>query len=139
MLSRTIGAIAAAVVAIGAISAVAIAQDGEANGPAMVMDSALGPILVGPNGMTLYSFDNDDENASNCYGGCATNWPPFYVEEGAVAEGEWTIVERTDDEAMWAYDGMPLYYWVNDAAPGDTTGDGVGGVWHVVVVEDDAM
>ncbi|MCW5695933.1 MAG: hypothetical protein KIS96_04250 [Bauldia sp.] len=134
MLSRTIGAVAAAVIAIGAVTAVATAQSPD--GPAMVMETDLGPILVGPNGMTLYSFDNDDENVSNCYGGCATNWPPFYVEEGAVAEGDWTIVERTDDNAMWAYKGMPLYYWINDTAPGDTTGDGVGGVWHVVVVED---
>ena len=33
---------------------------------------------------------------------------------------------------MWAYDGMPLYYWVKDKKPGDVTGDGVGSVWHVV-------
>ncbi|MCB1351011.1 MAG: hypothetical protein KDK11_21085, partial [Maritimibacter sp.] len=27
--------------------------------------------------------------------------------------------------------GMPLYTWVNDTAPGDVTGDGVNGVWHL--------
>lgn len=26
---------------------------------------------------------------------------------------------------------MPLYYWVKDKKPGDVTGDGVNGVWHV--------
>jgi hypothetical protein len=29
-------------------------------------------------------------------------------------------------------DGYPLYLWQNDAAPGDTTGQGVQGVWWVV-------
>jgi predicted lipoprotein with Yx(FWY)xxD motif len=26
---------------------------------------------------------------------------------------------------------MPLYLWVKDEKPGDTTGDGVNSVWHV--------
>jgi predicted lipoprotein with Yx(FWY)xxD motif len=26
----------------------------------------------------------------------------------------------------------PLYNWKNDQKPGDITGDGVGGVWHIV-------
>ena len=33
---------------------------------------------------------------------------------------------------MWAYNGWPLYTFIKDAKPGDVTGDGVGGVWHVV-------
>ena len=53
-----------------------------------------------------------------------------------MAEGDWTIVDVVDKDGMtkkmWAYKGMPLYYWVKDDKPGDTTGDGVGGVWHVV-------
>src|SRR4030065_581306 len=28
--------------------------------------------------------------------------------------------------------GRPLYNWLNDTKPGDTTGQGVGGVWYVV-------
>jgi predicted lipoprotein with Yx(FWY)xxD motif len=28
--------------------------------------------------------------------------------------------------------GEPLYYWVDDRSPGDTTGHEVGGVWFVV-------
>lgn len=103
-------------------------------GPAMTADTTLGTVLVGPEGMTLYTWDNDEPGVSNCYGGCADNWPPFYVEDPAMADEDWTIVERTDGTQIWAYHGLPLYYWVNDAAPGDTTGDGVGGTWHVVDV-----
>ena len=29
-------------------------------------------------------------------------------------------------------DGWPLYFFANDAAPGDHNGQGVGGVWFVV-------
>jgi predicted lipoprotein with Yx(FWY)xxD motif len=34
------------------------------------------------------------------------------------------------------YNKMPLYYWVGDAKPGDTMGQGVGGVWYVISPED---
>jgi predicted lipoprotein with Yx(FWY)xxD motif len=30
------------------------------------------------------------------------------------------------------YNGWPLYGWVKDKTPGDTTGQGVGGNWFVV-------
>ena len=36
---------------------------------------------------------------------------------------------------QWTYDDMPLYLWVKDAVPGDTTGDGVGGVWHAAMAK----
>lgn len=92
----------------------------------------LGEILTDANGMTLYLFDNDQPGVSNCYDNCAQNWPPLLAGEGAMAEGDFTLVTRTDGTVMWAYDGWPLYLWARDNAPGDTTGDGVGGVWHVV-------
>lgn len=36
-------------------------------------------VLVGPNGMTLYTFDNDKAGSAKsvCNGPCATNWPPL--------------------------------------------------------------
>jgi predicted lipoprotein with Yx(FWY)xxD motif len=49
----------------------------------------------------------------------------------AQPEGEWTIVERKDGSKMWAYEGKPVYTFAKDTKPGDVTGDGVGGVWHV--------
>ena len=37
-----------------------------------------------------------------------------------------------DGTKIVTYNGMPLYYWVKDMKPGDTTGQGVGSVWYVV-------
>ena len=31
-----------------------------------------------------------------------------------------------------AYKGKPVYYYIGDQNPGDVTGDGKGGVWHVL-------
>ena len=122
----------------GLFAAVAIAGTANAMEPAKFADSNLGKILVDPAGMTLYIFDKDKkgETASACTGKCIAAWPPLVAPAGAQAMGKWTTVDVTDKdgkaEKMWAYDGMPLYYWVKDKKPGDTTGDGVGSVWHVV-------
>jgi len=104
-------------------------------GPAMTAASPLGTILVGPTGMTLYTWDRDTEpNVSTCYNQCAVNWPPFVVEAGATASGDWTIVPRTDGTSVWAYMGKPLYYFINDTAPGQTNGNQPEGTWHAVII-----
>lgn len=90
-------------------------------------------VLTDANGMTLYTFDNDTAGTSNCYDQCATNWPPLLADADAMAEGDFTIVERTDNTKQWAYKDMPLYLWVKDTSPGETTGDGVNDVWHTAV------
>jgi predicted lipoprotein with Yx(FWY)xxD motif len=42
------------------------------------------------------------------------------------------MVDRTDGTKQWTYDGKPLYFYAEDKAKGDMTGDGMGGKWHVV-------
>jgi len=100
----------------------------------------LGDVLVGPTGMTLYTFANDTEGVSNCSGGCAANWPPLVggfdpagmlPEAGDGVGGTLTTLAREDGGLQVAYGGMPLYYWRNDKLPGQATGDGVGGNWLV--------
>ena len=41
----------------------------------------IGDYLVGPNGMTLYTFDHDTLDTSNCSGRCITAWPALTVEQ----------------------------------------------------------
>jgi len=99
--------------------------------PAMPGDSAIGKVLVDSKGMTLYWFDNDMGGKSACNGPCAGNWPPLMVAPGAMASGDWSVIMRDDGTKQWAYKGRPLYGWVKDTKPGDTTGDGfLGGKWH---------
>lgn len=94
---------------------------------------AAGGMLTDPAGMTLYTFDKDPAGAgkSMCNDGCAKNWPPLAVSAGSEPRGDWTIVVRDDGSRQWAYKGKPLYLWVKDHKPGDMTGDGFRGVWHV--------
>jgi len=91
-------------------------------------------VITDAKGMTLYTFDNDKAGEpSACSGKCAAAWPPAYASAGATASGDFTLVKAADGKDMWAYDGMPLYGWVKDKKPGDTTGDMVGNVWHIAV------
>ena len=90
-------------------------------------------VLADAKGMTLYTFDKDTKGVSACSGKCAMNWPPLAAEADAKPTGDWTIVTRDDGTKQWAYKGMPLYTFAKDTKAGDTTGDGVGKVWHVIV------
>jgi predicted lipoprotein with Yx(FWY)xxD motif len=92
-------------------------------------------VLTDANGMTLYTFDKDTngDGKSVCNDDCAAKWPPLMADAGATAEGDFSLVTRDDGSTMWAHKGWPLYYWYEDVAPGDISGDGVGGVWHLAI------
>ncbi|CZF80624.1 Secreted repeat of unknown function [Grimontia celer] len=84
----------------------------------------------------VYNFDNDEKGISNCYGDCAAYWPPALVDTQNMASltlsGDFGVTERKDGNVQWTYKGMPLYRWIKDTAPGQTTGDGVKDIWHMV-------
>ena len=117
----------------------ALAQDSDAMEYTVnLADSPWGQIMVGSEGLTLYTFDRDTLDTSNCYDRCATAWPPLLVDsaDALTADesipGEWGTTTRTDGTLQVTYNGQPLYYWQNDKAPGDVLGEGVGNVWWVV-------
>src|SRR5689334_22778755 len=66
-----------------------------------------GGVLVGSNGMTLYTFDKDTAGSgkSVCNGQCATNWPPLMAADGDAASGDYSIVTRDDGKKQWAIKG----------------------------------
>lgn len=98
-------------------------------------DDTLGAFLVDTEGMTLYTFDNDEVGISNCNEGCDSSWPPYTVEAQPTLDpalsGRLSLLTRENGDQQVMYNGMPLYYWVGDSQAGDTTGDGVGDVWFV--------
>lgn len=102
-------------------------------------DSTLGTIVVDATGMTVYVFDNDTPNSgtSTCEGECLVKWPAVVADSDTpTAEGVTgtlgTITRTDDGTRQITLNGLPLYYWVDDSAAGDVTGQGVGGVWWVV-------
>ncbi|PSH62647.1 hypothetical protein CU102_25120 [Phyllobacterium brassicacearum] len=116
--------VAMGIVAAGSLSAFAAE-------PVKMMDTKMGKVMTTPKGMTLYTFDKDTKDKSNCDAKCLKNWPAFHADAKAKAEGEWTLVKDADGKDMWAYEGKPLYMFAKDKKAGDMTGDGVGGVWHL--------
>ncbi len=100
--------------------------------------SKLGSYLVASNGMSLYTYAKDTANVSNCSGTCAVNWPPYSpsasqsIDSNNSMNGQLSTINRADGTKQFAYKGAPIYFWKNDTKPGDTTGQGVGGIWYIV-------
>ena len=133
-MKRMMLGLTAAIFVTGAAIGSALAAE-----PAKYMDSSLGKVLVdNEKSMTLYIYTPDGTGAakSTCVDKCIAAWPPFVAAAGAMAEGDWTIVDVVDKDGqtvkMWAHKGKPLYWFVKDTKPGDVTGEGVGEVWYVV-------
>jgi predicted lipoprotein with Yx(FWY)xxD motif len=114
-----------------AVTFAALSTAAFAASPFKTVKSDKGDVLAGDKGMTVYTFKKDTAGMSNCYDKCAQNWPPVMAASDAKADGAYSLVTRKDGAKQWAKDGMPLYYWVKDTKEGDTTGDGVNGVWDV--------
>ncbi len=100
-------------------------------------DTSLGPVLVGPDGLTLYGFTNDVDALSTCYGTCADAWPPVIVSDDWTAGpgldfGIFATTVREDGQRQLVAGKWPLYYFAGDAAPGDVKGQGSGDVWFAV-------
>lgn len=99
---------------------------------------ANGAILIGFNGLPVYTFDNDTTASSSCYGTCALNWPPYLVgakdnvsnvKAGVIGKTD-TII-RADGTIQMTYNGKPLYFYGKDTPGKPPAGNGVNGVWSI--------
>jgi predicted lipoprotein with Yx(FWY)xxD motif len=96
---------------------------------AVATDDALGDYLVGPDGRTLYLFEEDQGTTTACTGACADNWPPL-VADGAPTGGDGVAADELStadgiEPNQVTYHGHLLYYFASDEAPGDTNGVGI--------------
>ncbi|WP_009473227.1 hypothetical protein [Rhodococcus sp. JVH1] len=100
-------------------------------------DTALGTVLTDEDGFTLYRFDEDTPGTIRCTGPCAEIWPPSLgaPQPDATLSARAGATMRPDGAEQITYDGHPLYRFAKDTAPGQTSGDGVKGTWHVVTVD----
>jgi predicted lipoprotein with Yx(FWY)xxD motif len=139
--TKFLTALAASAVVASTAAAFALA-DGAATGGAKVAMAKLplGRILVDSKGITLYDFVKDKGTTSVCYGACAALWPPLLTKSKPVAgpgvrASLLGTTKRKDGKLEVTYNGHPLYYFVTDRKPGQTTGQGVnqfGGPWWVL-------
>jgi predicted lipoprotein with Yx(FWY)xxD motif len=115
--------------------------------PSSVMTAALkteatraGTILANSHGLTLYyySADKRGSGASACTGGCATAWPPLAAPVKAPAgvrlPGPLGMITRSGGVRQVTINGFPIYLYAGDKAPGQYTGNGVQGSWHVIKI-----
>jgi predicted lipoprotein with Yx(FWY)xxD motif len=123
-----------AVTATAALAAItsAISLAGGSGGGTVVRvaDTHLGPILVDSRGITLYDFVADKGTTSVCYNACAALWPPLTTNGRPIAgpgvkASLLGTTRRSDGKLEVTYGGHPLYYFVSDRHPGQTTGEGV--------------
>jgi predicted lipoprotein with Yx(FWY)xxD motif len=104
-----------------------------------VAQTALGAVVVGPDGRTLYRFDKDSAAppASTCTGGCLSAWQPLLGKAASVVatgiDGSLVgTVTRPDGSTQLTLHGWPLYHYSGDSKPGDVNGDGVAHAWHAI-------
>ena len=83
--------------------------------------------LTDTEGMSLYTFDKDLLNKSNCDAKCQEIWPLF---RGADTTNENIKVLEGSDQL--AYRKHPLYHFIQDKTIGDIKGDNIKNVWHLV-------
>jgi predicted lipoprotein with Yx(FWY)xxD motif len=99
-----------------------------------------GMVLASGSGLTLYYFgaDKPGSGTSVCTGGCAVAWPPLAgpvkAPAGVRLPGKIGYITRPGGVRQVTLDGLPLYLYAGDKAPGQAEGDGLGHAWHVIKI-----
>ena len=131
----------ALVIAAAALILAGVAGASKVSRPSVgVAQSKLGRILVDSRGRTLYLFENDKRGHSACAGACATYWPPLLTRgkptaARAAKQALLGTTRRADGTTQVTYAGHPLYRFVQDTKPGQTTGQDLhdfGAGWYVL-------
>jgi predicted lipoprotein with Yx(FWY)xxD motif len=104
-----------------------------------VIPTTTGRLLVNNEEFSVYTWDGDEPNKSNCKGACLEAWEPVPAPEIAVDRGEWTIVRHDSGFRQWAYRGRPLYTHRNDPGSNSFVGSDVpdwrNPQWHNVYTQ----
>jgi predicted lipoprotein with Yx(FWY)xxD motif len=137
---KVLTALAGTTLVAATAAAIALAVGTAGGARVNVAMSHLGRILVDSKGITLYDFPPDKGTTSVCYGPCAALWPPL-ISHGKPVAGRGVrasllgTTKRKDGKLQVTYGGHPLYYFVTDRKPGQTTGQAInqfGGPWWVI-------
>jgi predicted lipoprotein with Yx(FWY)xxD motif len=102
----------------------------------IVQKSSIGYVLAEANHQVVYTYSKDKKGGKpTCTGACASTWLPATGTPEAgpadVFSGQFGLVTRANGVKQITYNGLPLYL-LKDADPLSVSGNGQGGVWHVV-------
>jgi predicted lipoprotein with Yx(FWY)xxD motif len=102
----------------------------------IVQKSAVGYVLAEANHQVVYTYSKDKKNGKpTCAGVCAETWIPAtgtpQAGPASVFPGQFGLVTGAGGVKQITYDGHPLYL-LKGAKALAVTGNGQGGVWHVV-------
>jgi predicted lipoprotein with Yx(FWY)xxD motif len=149
-MNRTRTSFGLVAVVIAAVVAIVVATSGGAaktGRPAVapassisVKQTPLGRTLVDANGRALYLFQADKRDQSTLSAAGQAIWPPLRTATkpaagGGVTASHITLIKGASGSSQVAYNGHPLYYYVGDHTPGQTTGQGLnqfGALWYVL-------
>lgn len=86
--------------------------------------------LVNDLGRSLFFFANDEDNVSNCSGGCLDAWPVFDRDIPAVVPSilntsGFVQIDSNAGGKQLTYQGKPLYYFAQDVDRGEIAGNAV--------------
>lgn len=103
-----------------------------------VRKTSAGYVLATQAGQTIYWYADDVKGSgkSTCTGSCLAAWPAVtgtpVAAPGVQLAGMLGTITRPGGVVQATYNGYPLYTYVQDMAPGQVLGNGVGGVWHII-------
>jgi predicted lipoprotein with Yx(FWY)xxD motif len=132
----TVAALAIGVAACGSSSSNSSSDPATSNtsaGGATVATKSIagtGKVLVGSDGMALYTNDMDSAGKIACDAGCTGFWTPLAAPSGgkptssdAAVQAKLGTATRPDGSSQVTFGGKPLCSFVQDS-PGKVTGDG---------------
>jgi predicted lipoprotein with Yx(FWY)xxD motif len=105
-----------------------------------VEKTKIGKVVANSKLHTLYMFRKDKGTTSECYGACAKTWPPL-ITTGKPKAGPGIkasligTTKRKDGKLQVTYKKHPLYTYIVDKKPGQTTGEGsklFGAGWYAL-------
>ena len=95
---------------------------------------ATGRLLTNHVGFSVYMWDGDAANKSNCTGSCLNDWAPVLASQSAQSQGEWGVIERSPGVKQWTYRTKPVYTRVQDRRFRSLEGGDIAG-WHNVYTQ----
>ena len=99
----------------GGVTRIPVSPDPNVPAQFGVVTTMMGRLVTLKTGWSVYTYDGDSRNRSNCYNACLDGWQPVLAADYARATGEWAPFERAAGIRQWAFRGKPVYRYLGDS------------------------